>query len=562
MKTKSIHLLIVSLAVMTLPFVSCTKLENESFTEAKELEIVNETDAIENFTIALSQAACQHQEVRDLIKAESLKKFDNDYDVLYQNVKNREISGLGTFRDVLISYMSGESAMESIERLLPGLTIYVTDVRWFDPEGFCAERWDTNDQRMAVTYDIANSRCEKLFSNGYYLGKIEAGTIPGGPVLIVKKNERIITSAATKSGDVAYYFKDDAFNGSLKNTIETKNNDYPGEYSTGWVDGQTAQNSSDDISISKLEQINPDIMDAYYMFRNHSYALHNDYIFYGLTGPSDKGALRTDVRSKIVRFKIAARSFDAIFDDPNDSDRNFEDSFEVTDGGQGYDAQPSLSTIYSKLWADGALEIRVRVLALGDNGQAGVFQDFCYNVKASDLFTVKSNSILREQWWSTPFKWYINWRYSMKDNKRDETTLAEKWYYPENSPFLPTWDLINNSAYNIMVLEEDSGAVTTHTLSNTYKRANQTTNKISSGLEVGGEIVSATFKNELGWSSSDEETIATETTVSYSNDDEVLVIQPISYSDKYVKAQEASMVVKVYSYESDNFTFTILPYRY
>lgn len=104
--------------------------------------------------------------------------------------------------------------------------------------------------------------------------------------------------------------------------------------------------------------------------------------------------------------------------------------------------------------------------------------------------------------------------------------------------------------------------MTTHTVSNTYKRANQTTNKISSGLEVGGEIVSATFKNELGWSSSDEETIVAETTVSYSNDDDELVTQPISYSDKYVKAQEASMVVKVYSYGTDRFTFTILPYRY
>ena len=150
----------------------------------------------------------------------------------------------------------------------------------------------------------------------------------------------------------------------------------------------------------------------------------------------------------------------------------------------------------------------------------------------------------------------------MIDNKRDETTLAEKWYYPESSPFLPTWDLINNSAYYIMVLEEDTGAVTTHTLSNTYKRANQTTNKISSGLEVGGEIISATFKNELGWSSSDEETIVAETTVSYSNDDEELVTQLISYSDKYVNTQETSMVVKVYSYESIRFTFTILPYRY
>ena len=563
MKTKITFWAISILILLGTSFASCTKLNNTIISEAKELDIKNEADAMENFTIALSKAACQHQEVRDLIKNESLKKFDNDFDVLYQNIKNRNISDLGTFRELLISYMSNESVMSCIERMLPSLTIYVCDVTWFDPNGFCAENWDTGDSRMAVTYNNANGICKKLFSNGYFLGNIEQGTIPGGPVLIVKKNERIVTSVTTKSGDITYDFIDDAYNGNL--SIDTKgNNRHTGKYTTSWIEGQNPEDNSDIISAAALNKLNPDIIKAYEIFKNHSYAVQNDYIYYGLTTTSAKGALRTDVRSKIVRFKISPRSFGVLFDDANDSDMNFVDSFETDDNGKGYGAEPSASTIYSKLWADGALEIRVRIAAFDGGDNVSIFKDFHYNVKAKDLFTINNNAIKKEQWGSTPFKWYITWRYTIV--KRDESTLVDKWYYPNLSPDLPTWDLMDNSAYSIMVSEEDSGAETTTTFSYTSKKANQKTGKvsreISGGVNVGVGNISATHKNELGWSSSDEESKSGTTTISWTNGDDHMVTETIPFSDKYIKNQISPTSYYIYSYGSDMFTFTILPYRY
>ncbi len=563
MKTKITFWAISILILLGTAFASCTKLNNTIISEAKELDIKNEADAMENFTIALSKAACQHQEVRDLIKNESLKKFDNDFDVLYQNIKNRNISDLGTFRELLISYMSNESVMSCIERMLPSLTIYVCDVTWFDPNGFCAENWDTGDSRMAVTYNNANGICKKLFSNGYFLGNIEQGTIPGGPVLIVKKNERVVTSVSTKSGDVTYNFIDDAYNGSL--SIDTRSNRHNGKYTTSWIEGQNPEDNSDIISATALNKLNPDIIKAYEMFKNHSYALQNDYIYYGLTSTSAKGALRTDVRSKIVRFKISPRSFGVLFDDANDSDMNFVDSFETDDNGKGYGAEPSVSTIYSKLWADGALEIRVRVAAFGDDENVSICKDFHYDVKAKDLFTIKNNSIKKEQWGTTAFKWYITWRYSIAD--RNEATLVEKWYYPELSPDMPTWDLISNSAYSILVTEEDTGTETTKTFSCTTKKASQLSNKISSEISGGVDVedvgkISATYKNELGWSSSDEISKTNTTTISWVNGNDHMTTGIISFADKYIKEQVSPTSYKVYSYENSRFTYTILPYRY
>lgn len=376
--------------------------------------------------------------------------------------------------------------------------------------------------------------------------------------MIIKNNERIVTSVSTKSGDVTYDFIDDVYDGSLN--IETKSNRHKGKYSKSWIAGQDPEDNSDIISATALNNLNPDIIKAYNMFNDHKYAMQNDYIYYGLTTSSPKGALRTDVRSKIVRFKIAPKSFNVLFDDPYDSDKNFVNSFETDDNGKGHDAEPSASEIYSKLWADGALEIRVRIAVFGGNENASIYKDFHYDVKAKDLFTIKDNSIMKEQWNSTPFKWYVTWRYSI--NYRDETTLAAKWYYPETSPDLPTWDLIENSAYSILVTEEDTGTEMTKSFTYTIKKARQTSVTVSGGVNAGFDNISATIKNDLGWSSSDEETKSGTITISCVNGDDHMTQELVSFGDKYITGQASSTSYIIDSYGSDRFTFTILPYRY
>lgn len=544
-------------------FLSCTKYDEAHFPEAHEpLNCANEFEAMKNFSIALSKAACNHIEVRKLLKSEALKMFDNDYDVLYQNVKDMTLSDLGTFREVLCSYMSSPSVMESIERMVPDLTIYVTDVTWLDPDGFCAESWDTDDNKLAVTYKDAGGLCNRLFSNGFDLGQIESGTIPGGAVLIVKKNERISAQIETKSGNVTYTFVDDVFDGEHKS--ETKSNRYNGDHSVTWIAGQSPEDNSDIMTAAALDGYNPDIIAAYDMFKDHSYALQNDYIYYGQTTTSATGMLRSDVKSKIVRFKVSPNSFNALFDDPNDTDMKFVDSFETDDNGKGYGAEPSVSTIYSKLWTDGALEIRVRVAALNSDGTTGICQESFYDVKASDLYTIKDNSIQKDQWGTTLFKWYITWKYTIIG--RDENTLVEKWYYPSESSYLPTWNLFENSAYSIIVSEEDTGTETTTTASLTTKKATQTTSKISS--EISGNVsgsgagLSAVYKNELGWSNTDEKTNTETISLSWVNGNDPMTTQIISYRDKYINEQVSPTTYSVYSYESSRFTFTILPCRY
>ena len=540
-------------------FNSCSKAIPDYSEESKIIAIWNEQDALRDFSIALSKVISTNESARVLLKNEAMRQFDNDYDVLFANASGMVVADGKTFAEMIQEALGETATVEDILSLVPTLTIYVTDITWLDPDGFRADRWDTSDRRVSVTYIGTGKECEKLYANGSFIGRIEPYTIPGGPVLIVKKNERVRAKANTRAGvnDNPYEFIADAFNPAMNN-VDTKGSGlyYTGPYTTGWVPGETAGDHSPVVTASMLNSYNPDIITAYNLFLGNPNALPNDYIFYGMTGDGTPGHLNNNVRSKIVRFKIAPNSFDALFDDTvgANKDRKFSNSFSTDDNGQGYSAAPSTATIYSKLWSEGSLEINVKVFIASTDGTNQQFLNYYYDVTAHDLFTIKSNSIKKEQWGTTPIKWYITWRYSITN--RNATTLVEKWYYPANSPYLPTWDLVNNSQFYLIISEHDSGATESKSFTVVTKKATTTT------LKLNVEVPDFPVKAEIGWNLTDEESISEVTNVSWTNGNDEIIDLGISYRDKYIdyKISDDQWILKTYG--DDRFSFCILPCTY
>lgn len=530
-------------SIIALGSLSCNKSTLNNPQTAGYTEVCDEQSAMENFSISLSKVVFSHPEVRDFLKNEALKRFDNDDEVFYPFIKDKQVGDLGSFRQLLINELGSEGKMEKIEKQLLTLTILVSDATWIDKDGFCLENWDTTDPYVAITYQEKDGTCKKLFGDGCLLGTIEKGTIPGGPVLIVKESERLAASIPTKGGEVEYSFLYDAFDAS-KNEPDTKDN-----YSVEWLN-EAQGNSSDYIHPIALNQINPDILRAHNLFLGNEYACQNDYIFYGMTSNEQKGRIRTDVRSKIYRFKLNPQKFVRVFDDPYGQETRLYDAYEIDDGGHGYGMQDSKECVYSKLWADGALEIRFTIKTGGTDG-IGV-----YSVKGRDLFTVKDNIVKKEQWAATLIKWYISWRYSFNEDNnyaRDKYSLSPKWYYPKDNFTLPVWDLVNLSSYHIQIDELDSGATTVSEQSVSIKCASSTTNKINNDNQKGE-------KTELGWTANDEVLRTLKQTISVTDKDDDLGLLSISYSDKYIRSISGSKC-ELYSYGTD-FQVTILPYRY
>lgn len=552
---KSIYVVVALVVGIMLSFSSCSKYIVEP-SKAQLADVRDEQSAMENFSIALSQAVFAYPEVRNFLKTEALKRFDYEDEVFYPLVKEANIGNLGTFREILVRELGGEEKMIQIEKELPTLTILVSDASWFDPEGFCLDRWDTSDAYVAITCRERDGICRKLYGNGYLLGEIEEGTIPGGPVLIVKKSERMVASAPTKSGEVKYSFLFDEFDAS-KNPVDTK-----GRYSWDYLN-EEQPNMSDLVSETVLNSINPDLIKSYNLFKNNSFACQNDYIFYGMTSNSTKGKLRTDVKNKIFRIKLLASAFPRVFDDSLKNDIRFVDTWKTQDYGKGYGVEPSKEDVYLKLWGDGHLEILFTILAGSRSGTSSVYP---ISVSARDLFSVKDNVVMREQWKAYMFCWHIEWRYTFgkfgeEIKKRDQHTLTERWYYLPYPIELPSWDLLDLSFYTLKAEEIDSGFSKTTEITVTTKHASESTQKFNTGGEYKKGDWTANAKLELGWTQSDERNRVEKQTITYKEENDVLFERPVSYSDKFVLNQSGANYA-VSSFGSADCVVTILPYRY
>lgn len=557
------RLSIIALFTIIALFVSaCNKTDMEAFREAELNYVCDEQSAMENFSISLSKAIFSYPEVREFLKAEALKKFDNDDEVFYPFIKDQTVGSLGSFREILIGELGSEEMMEQIEEEVPTLTILVSDATWFDHEGFCLDCWDTSDPYVAITYQESDGLCRKLFGNGCHIGTIEDGTIPGGPVLIVKENERVIASVSTRSGEIEYTFISDAFDAS-KNQPETRGLN---PYSWEWLNEAQGDNSNI-VSASVLNAVNPDIIEAYNLFRNNSYACQNDYIYYGMTSNATEGRVRTDVRNKFFRFKLNPDAFLNVFDDSNNNgtpstECNYVNDYEIAPG-KGYAGQDSKETVYGKLWADGALEIRFTILAGGDYDNEAP-----YSVKARDLFTVKDGIVKKEQWKATIIKWHISWRYSFNEdgnNRRDKTSLNAKWYYPNDGFALPVWDLGDLSSYRIKVEEIDRGVTHYEETNVTVKSASSFTQKFSYEYNHTKDSLASQNKHiikvELGWTKNDETSRLEKQTITWKDENDDLGTVNVSYSDKYIKNAASSSTFELNTYGSNTFEFTILPYH-
>lgn len=538
-------------AVAALFLGSCTKEPQITQEQASYVKVIDEDTALRNFSVALSKAVCSEQSVREFLKKEALKQVDNDYDVFYPFVKDSQVDGSRTFSDVISQYLEGD--IKEIETAVPTLNILVPDMTWLDPQGFCAERWDTSDQRASVTYKRSGSNDKELFVNGYAMGEIESGTIPGGTVLVVKSSERIVADVPTKGAEPTYRFVDDAFDAS-KNEPLTKDIRYTGKYTFEWYASQNEEDSSDSISGDILYDINPDIMVAFNLFNWNRNACHNDYIYYGMTSSDEVGVLNTDVRPMLFRFKVNPDSFDALFDDTEGNDRRFSDCLDTDDNG-GRRPEPSVEQVYDALWAEGALEIAIDVYGNDSNNKIVQLDKHVYDVKAKDLFTVKDCAISKETWWSTMFKWYITWQYKM--NRRDGSTLASKWYYPKDRIVFPTLDLVENSSYYVHVYEIDSKPEVDKVISITSRRSSSNSNAVTKSEN--GSVK----KQRIGWSSADE-TVKTENIkIRWREDNDEMGTFQVRYSDKCISDSLSTGFYNVPSYTTGSrFSCTILPVKY
>lgn len=418
--------------------------------------------AQQEFAKILSKAVFNNTEVRQFLKNEAIKQFDNDYDVFYPYVKDKVVAESKTFRDILLSYCDDEKTLLEIEETLPLLNILVPDLSYIGD--FSAENWDTSDNEVAVSYVEGNKECI-LFADGESLDILKPGEIPGFPVLVVKNNERLKVTAATKAAGTSLYsyeFISDAFNGQLRPLTKSES------------DINLNPEVADDFM--PASSIDPSIVQSYEESKINPAALDRDYIYYGLskTHPKD-GVLNVNIRETLYKFKIDFRKYSTIADQGEDPHLQNV----VHRKGPLTNAE-----IIKSIWTNGYFEMCFDAyMGLGKQSTIQT-HSIQISVTPQELFNIEKVHLNYRH--STTFR-HSKYTYSVNPaNLRPKWVLAKRPSM-NNQIFTAPWDLANNSLNIIIVMYEKDASetiTTSETMSTEFAGSSNFSSTNTSGSRV------------------------------------------------------------------------------
>lgn len=167
--------------------------EKQSIVSTAEASLLDKQQILEEFGRGLSVVLEESSGVRLLVKNEALKKINYDYDVLYLMVKDLKLNDGNTLEGLLLKYVD-KDILDWIEAQYPTLTFFVPSL---PDESFSAETWNIDVDKPYVALDN-NKEGDVLFIKNAERFQMEYDEIPLFPVIVIKKNERIVANK-TKS---------------------------------------------------------------------------------------------------------------------------------------------------------------------------------------------------------------------------------------------------------------------------------------------------------------------------------------------------------------------------
>ncbi len=414
----------ILISALLLSLISCRKDTHPfgSATMEPSKEIIQKSEVGRT----LAKAMQNESQLRKFIKEESLKQFDNEYDILFAVVKEKKINNDQTFYDLLVQYADSKQKLDEAINSLPLLTIFVPTLPEFSPQN-----WDAVNQVPQVAIEPDQNQNNKTIIYYDAIGnktELSADLVPANPTLVIKNNERVVVKGskldlsnqyanaeeefseyATVNG-ISYLFTGKAFDG-----VSTKGR-IPNSFSrTG-----TNNPSTNTYTIDKVN------VDAY----NSGAQWHRDYVYYGIDPNSGifNGVYRNNYHEFIKSFKFINNSdYATVSDDTNDPQMK-----------QGYKNAETP-------WIEGSYEFYIDIVINSKNGTGSILHK-SFSCRGSDL-------------WNTVYQKYV----VMFTTYYVLVSYSPKEYNP-NLDLIP-WDLNNyGNAWKFIVSEYDPSTTTTKTV--------------------------------------------------------------------------------------------------
>jgi hypothetical protein len=327
----------------------------------------------EEFGFALAKALKESEELRILIRKRALEMIDEDTDVLFALIRDEQLAGKVTVKDLIEKHLKNKDALTKIENEIPTLTIFVPEL---PNNSFSAQTWDTEKVIPLVGVKSQKINDVSIMDAEGNRAVLPSKYAPGFPVVIVKNSLRIVAdshpeftkmkskSRLTSSNGKTFRFLHDNFDRKLN--IDKKRR------------GRLYLSSS----------IESKIANAYNIF-GVSNNWQRDHIYYDMTPTQDKGAFSFDFKETLVSFRMTELdpmgAFNLINDSTNDPVR-----------------QPSQSTAQNTFWTGNSYSFRINVINQSKNGIGAAF---------STLFPVPAHALWEIQYETVPFPGFWPWQH-------------------------------------------------------------------------------------------------------------------------------------------------------
>ncbi len=385
---------------------------------SKHLSSLEKDEQLLKFANTLSKAVYESKELRKFLKEESLKQFDQNYDVLYYLVKDKEIGG-HTFRDILISHSSQEDIAE-IEKSVPLLNIYVSKISFFN---VLPENLDIEDNEIPIV--VSTKTDNAFFLDGEEALRLPKGEIPDFHVFVVNENNRVIIP---EKGSKRIIFKSPNFDGTRS------------------IDRSNALRVDANYSVAGQKAI-----DAFKYFYKDDGSINQkgfqrDYIYYGITPDNRNGSLNTSITEYISFIEVNPTAYFTLSDQDDPNLKN-NDPVIKTNSTSIEKRQLTHNEIMDRFWTKGAYNFKFEVVTSTSDRPATV----TVPIRPDDIWDFNLDVSRRHSTWfrRTKYTYTINPdAFTAKKHFLDPVTIGK-------------WDISKEALWkDVLIYEEDEGTET------------------------------------------------------------------------------------------------------
>lgn len=507
--------------------------KNESFSDKGVSTVLDDAQReklISDFAGVLSKAIYENKDVREFLKAEAVKQFDKDYDILYANIKNKNVNGV-SFKDILANYTSDNTILD-IEMKLPLVNILLPKIGMFNIN---PEEYDTDDNETPVA--VSKENVTSLYMNGECVENLEKGQVPAFHVFVVNENDRVVVNAFTRSGEPTYSFKSPNFDG-------TKNNSR--------VLTRSASNSVTRAVDAADTLVGDKAIQAFnYFYKDdasvNSMALQRDYIYYGITPTKTQGALNHSVSEYISFIKIAPNAYFKIYDQRDKGLTNndpYIKRYQVSKKGTYTEDE-----LIDKMWTKGAYEFKIEVqTSLNEEPYVLMIplrpdEIWNFNIKTS----IRHKTMLR----------HTKYTYTIDPDKFTAKTV--NLVGTDYNCSLGKWDIANEALYRyITIYEEDESEEkeTTYSMETVRMKSSKFSGDIKLDLGFGKSDKASTGVGiEANSSNTVKETMTVKVTRHEKSDD--LGKATIYFYDPIIEKKISDKKYKMRAYSTGIVTFGV-----